>query len=142
MNDLLAAEQKRESILRMEAALRDLPQLEIKLEHYFADGLVAREAFLPKDSYVTGHIHLREHLVIIPYGEVTVVTETETRTYKGYCSFVGNPGSKRAVYAHEDTVWIAVNACSAKTPEDAERENVVTSYEDLLGHQEVEKCLT
>lgn len=142
MNDIdKTKEQRREEILKVEDSMKLLPQIDIEIDHYFGDGVVARTAFLPKDSYLTGHIHLRDHIVVIN-GDVTVATDEGRNRYTGSKTFVGKAGSKRAVYAHEDTYWVAINACSAKTPEQAEEENVVKTQEEFLITQELKKCLT
>jgi len=134
-------EQRREEILRAEEAMKTFPQISIETDHYFADGLVARTVFLPKDSTVTGHIHLHDHIVVVN-GDVTVVTDEGSHRYTGMHTFVGKAGSKRAVHAHEATTWVAINACTAKTPEEAEAQNVVKTQEEFLLAQEKNKCLT
>jgi quercetin dioxygenase-like cupin family protein len=142
MNDLdRTREDRRKAILRAEEALLTLPQIPLNPIHYFAKGLVARELFMPKGSVVTGKIHVQEHLVIIIYGDVTVTTDDGTQRYVGPCTFVGKPGSKRALLMHEDTLWVAIHASDAKTQEEAESILVTNSYNDFLRVQEDKKCL-
>lgn len=134
-------EQRRQEILRAEQAVLSLPQIDLNPVHYFAKGLVARELFMPKGSVVTGHIHIDEHIVVIPYGDVTVTTDSGTTRYVGPCTFVGQPGSKRALLMHEDTLWIAINPSDATTREEAEARVVVKTYNEFLRIQEDRKCL-
>ena len=142
MNDIdKTCEQRRADILRAEQALLKLPQIDLNPVHYFAKGLVARELFMPKGAVVTGHIHVDEHIVVIPYGDVTVTTDDGTERYIGPCTFVGKPGSKRALYMHDDTLWIAINPSDATTREEAEERVVVKTREDFLRIQEERKCL-
>lgn len=137
MNDLdKTREQRHQEILRAEAALLTLPQIELNPVHYFPEGLCARELFMPKGSVVTGKIHVKEHLVVIPYGDVTVATNDGLERYIGPVTFVGKPGSKRALYMHEDTLWIAVHASNAKTQEEAEATLVTNDYSEFLRIQE------
>lgn len=135
-------ERRRADILRAEEALLSLPQIALEPVHYFAKGLVARELFMPKGSIVTGHIHVDEHIVVIPYGDVTVTTDDGIQRYVGPCTFVGKPGSKRALLMHEDTLWIAINPSDATTREEAEDRVVVKTHEQYLQLQEDRKCLT
>lgn len=134
-------EQRRAAILKAEEAMKLLDTIEIETEHNFADGLVARSVFLPKGCMVTGHIHLRDHIVVVN-GDVTVITDEGSHRYIGTHTFVGKAGSKRAVEAHEPTTWVAINACNATTPEEAEAENVVKTQEEYLLVSEAKKCLT
>lgn len=143
MNELAKTkERRRQEILRAEEAILSLPQIDLSPVHYFAKGLVARELFMPKGSGVTGHIHVDEHIVVIPYGDVTVTTDEGTQRYVGPCTFVGKSGSKRALLMHEDTLWIAINPSDAATREEAEAKVVVKTHEQFLAIQEDRKCLT
>lgn len=133
MNDLTKTrEQRREEILRAEAALLTLPQIELKPNHYFAKGLYARELFMPKGSAVTGKIHVKEHLVIILYGDVTVASNDGVERYVGPCTFVGKPGSKRALFMHEDTLWTAIHATDETTVEACEATLATNDYNEFL----------
>jgi len=76
----------------MENTILTLPQVEAIPKHYIGGGMYARELFMPKDSYFTGKIHVKEHIVIL-CGDVTVATDEEVVRYTGYCAFVGKPGS-------------------------------------------------
>jgi len=148
MNELSRTqEQNRQAILRAEEALLTLPQLKMEAKHYFAEGLCARELLMKASdiegsvAVYTGKIHLKDHLVVIPYGHVTVADNDGTKTFKGPCTFVGKAGSKRALMVHEDTLWIAIHASNATTQEEAEATLVSNDYEDFLKIQEKRKCL-
>jgi hypothetical protein len=69
---------KRETILRFEAALRELPQTDCPLKHTFAPGMYAREILLPPETFIVGKIHKHAHLNIVTRGRCTVVTEFGT----------------------------------------------------------------
>lgn len=133
MNELdKTTEQRRIDILRAEAALLELPQIDFNPVHYFAKGLYARELFMPKGSAVTGKIHTKEHLVIILYGDVSVASNEGVTRYVGPCTFVGKAGSKRALYMHEDTLWTAIHSTEETTVEACEATLATNSYDDFL----------
>lgn len=125
-------EQRRADIQRAQEAILSMPQIENNPKHYFGGGMYARELFMPKGSAVIGKIHNKEHLVIISYGEVIVTTDDGTEHLKGPCTFVGKPGSKRALYMIEDTLWTAIHTTDAQTVEDAEAHLVSDDYEQYL----------
>ncbi len=132
-----------EAIYSLEKEILELPQIELKPVHYFAKGLYARELWMPKGSVVTGKIHIKEHICIISYGDVTVASDEETIRLVGPCTFVGKPGSKRALYMHEDTLWTAIHATDCTTVEDCESTLVTNDYNQFLKICEEEKlCLT
>ena len=100
----------REGILHMEATLlKKFPSGESQetfpLTHRFADGVYAREILLPAGTIVIGKIHRYGHLNVITKGHVSVLTEFGIEQIRGPYTFVSKPGTKRVVYAHEDTVW-------------------------------------
>lgn len=106
----------REKILALQDAVSDLPnamteeELEAKYnEHYFAPGMYGRLMHIPKDMVVVGKIHFHAHINVIIKGLVKVVTEFDDTIYEGPRIWVSEPGTKRAVYALEDTDWLTVH---------------------------------
>lgn len=107
----------RNRILDFEAELKKLPGAFLgdnplcPLKHTFSDGMYIREMFLPKGITIVGKIHKHEHPYFLMKGEVTVVTEHEgKKILKAPCSMISSAGTKRAIYANKDTVWITVHS--------------------------------
>ena len=73
--------------------------------HHFAPGLYAREILLPAGVRIIGKIHYHAHVNTISKGRVTVFTEFGSQELTAPVTFVSKPGTKRAVVAHEDTIW-------------------------------------
>ncbi len=121
-----------QSIFELENEILELPQIPLEPTHYFADGLYARELWMPKGSVVTGKIHIKEHLCIISFGDVTVASDEGTTRLVGPCTFVGKPGSKRALYMHEDTLWTAIHSTDKKTVEECEETLVTNDYQEFV----------
>jgi hypothetical protein len=100
----------RESLLAMESAMREMPQVELEVVHHFSPGIYARELRIPKGTILTGKIHRHEHLNIISQGDITVLTESGMQRITAPHTLLSLPGIKRAGYAHEDTVWTTIHA--------------------------------
>ena len=80
------------------------------LKHTFADGIYIREIFLPKGVLATGKIHKHCHPSFLLSGDVSVITENGgVERLKAPVSMISPAGTKRIVYAHEDSVWITVH---------------------------------
>ncbi len=79
------------------------------LTHRFADNVYAREILLPAGTIVIGKIHRYGHLNIITKGHVSVLTEDGVEELRAPLTFISKPGTKRVVYAHEDTVWTTIH---------------------------------
>lgn len=125
---------KRETILRFEAALRDLPQTDCPLKHTFAPGMYAREILLPAETFIVGKIHKHAHLNIVTRGRCTVVTEfgrREIDASAGPVTFTSDAGAKRALYVHEETVWTTVHATNSTDLAEIERDIIAPDYPEL-----------
>lgn len=77
--------------------------------HHYAPGLYARELFIPAGVVIVGKTHRHAHLNIISKGRIRVVSEFGAREVIAPCSFISEPGIKRAGYALEDTVWTTLH---------------------------------
>lgn len=105
------------------------------LEHYFAKGLYARRIFVEKNSILTTKIHLSQHITIALKGRCSVVREDGTSSeVVAPAVFVTEPGTKRAVFAHEDVEWVTVHACEADCVADAEAELVCSTFKQYEEH--------
>lgn len=135
MTDLTIFEKggKTEAIYALENELLAMPQIPLEPVHMIIPGVMyARGLFMPKGSCVTGKIHIKEHMVIIAYGDVTVTTDDGVNRYTGHTHFVGKPGSKRALLMHEDTFWWAIHSTDAETVEQAEQRLVTNDHQEYL----------
>lgn len=111
------------------------PQFVIEPAHYFADGIYAREIYIPKGVLLTGKIHRTRHLNIISKGRIAVVTEDGERVIEAPCTFVAEAGTKRAGLALEDTVWTTIHASKETDLGKLEDELIAPSFEALEAAQ-------
>jgi len=112
-----------------------------ELAHYFSPidekygcCTYARQILLPKGSVVIGKIHRHAHLNFIMQGKVSVNTEFGKKYFTAPCTFVSEPGLKRAVYAEEDTIWTTVHMtqfCGEEFLKKIEDEVIAPDYETL-----------
>lgn len=111
------------------ATFGDSPEMPLK--HSFAEGVYVREIFIPKGHVLTGKIHKHSHPNFLMSGEVIVVTEERGREHlKAPLSMISAPGTKRAVIALEDTVWITVHVTNETDLEKIEDYVIAKTYDD------------
>lgn len=108
----LPAVPTREQIETLERHIKQLPQVEVRTRHYFANGLYAREILIPQGMVLTGRVHREEHLNIVSQGDITVWTEEGMKRVQAPFTLVSKPGTKRVGLAHADTVWTTIHACT------------------------------
>jgi hypothetical protein len=104
-------------------------QHDCPLKHSYADGVYVREIFIPKNKVLVGKIHKHSHPNFLMKGKVTVITESGGReTLEAPLSMISPAGTKRVVWAHEDTVWITVHVTDKTDVDEIEQEVIVPSY--------------
>ena len=95
----------REQIQAFQKELAKYEQTPLEPDHYFADGQYGRELRIPAQTYVTGKIHLHEHLVMLASGEATINTDKGMERIKGPKMWVSPAGAKRALFTHTECVF-------------------------------------
>lgn len=133
----------RVQILDLEQRMLALPpeeHLDIPVRHYFANGLYAREVVIPAGALVVGKIHRAPHINVISKGRISVETDRGMETIEAPFTFVAPPGTKRAGYAHEETVWTTFHASQETDLEKLETELIAPTFEALT-EEEKKLCL-
>ena len=101
------------------------------VKHTFAGGCYIREIYNPAHQLLVTKIHKKEHPFFLMKGEMSILTEEGIQNIKAPYQGVTKPGTKRAIYTHEECVFITVHATDNTTIEDVEEEVICTKYEDL-----------
>lgn len=119
----------RKTLMIIEAALKQLPQVEAPVVHTFAPGVYARTMFIPAGTALTGKIHLHSHLNILLEGEIDVLTERGIKRMIAPQMFVSAPGTKRAGFAITDTVWVTIHPTESTDLAVIEKEVIADSFD-------------
>jgi hypothetical protein len=130
-------------IRQLQTAASKLPQAELTTEHLFADGMYLRSLFRSKDTLIIGKVHKREHFYIVISGEVTIKgADGYSERVKAPRIFVSKPGTKRAVYAHEDSLCITVHRTDSTDLEKIEAELIEEDPEALYdSYNQIKKTI-
>lgn len=124
-----------EAVLRLEDEMRRHPQVELEVKHHFAPGVYARELFIPAGVLLTGKIHKTEHLNILAKGRIEISNMGESRELIAPYMFVSPPGTKRAGYAHEDSVWITIHPTEETDIEIIEQQVIAKDFGDMIEYK-------
>lgn len=128
-------EEIRDKLYRLENTMLQMPQRECPLEHLFAHGIYARQMFIPKGTLLTGKIHKFSHINVVLKGDISVATEHGVQRIKAPAIFVAEPGTKRAGFAHEDTIFINFHGTFETDVSKLEEELVTNDYQAYLEHE-------
>ena len=102
------------------------------LKHTFADGIYVRQMDMKAGSMVVGAIHNHLHVWFLLTGHLAVSTEDAIEEFIAPCYVVADPGSKRVIYAIEDSIFVNIhkNPKNIKNIEKLEKEIVSLTFED------------
>lgn len=136
----LPKEEIREMIGQIEKFVKENGELiEIEVKHYFSKGVYAREMPMKKGELVIGKIHKHENFNILSKGKVSVLSIDGIKVVQAPYAFVGSAGTKRVIYAHEDSVWTVMHGTDEKDVAKIESEFIATDYEEISFQEAV--CL-
>jgi len=120
-----------EAIISVQGTTGEVMHKANPVKHTFAGGCYIREIYNPANELIVTKIHKKEHPFFLMKGEMSILTEEGIQNIKAPYQGVTKPGTKRAIYTHEECIFITVHATENTTVEDVEEEVVCTRYEDL-----------
>lgn len=111
MNKLVSLDaiSTRDKIFAAEAFMKEIPQVEIPVQHYFSQGVYAREITIPAGVVLTGEIHKFTQLNILSKGRMQVYTEEGMREVEAPFTVVSPPGTKRIAHTLTECVWTTIH---------------------------------
>jgi hypothetical protein len=118
--------QTNSSIKRLEEAILQAPQIDLCTQHCLSGGMYARTITIKAGTVLTGATHKTDHINIVS-GDISVTTDEGVKRLTGYHVLSTKAGSKRAGYAHADTMWTTVCKTDLACIEDIEDELVEES---------------
>lgn len=117
----------------LQEAMLKLPQVEQPLKHMFAPGLYIREILNPKGSLIVTKMHKTCHFHEIVKGKISVWVEGEgVRTFQAPHFGLTYPGTRRIIYAHEDTIFRTFHPTEKTNIDEIERDCVYNSEDDMI----------
>tara|TARA_R100001463_G_scaffold85139_4_gene140030 strand:+ start:16326 stop:16778 length:453 start_codon:yes stop_codon:yes gene_type:complete len=102
------------------------------LKHTFADGVYVRQMSMRKGSCVVGAIHKHLHVWFLLKGNIAVATEDDIEEYIAPCYVVATPGTKRVIYANEESIFVNIhkNPTNTQDIQQLEKDIVAKDFED------------
>lgn len=126
-------------IRQFEGYISQFPQLEIQTKHYFADGLYAREIYIPAGSILVGKLHKKEHINIISKGKIIIITEEGYSEVEAPFTIISPINTKKVVMSIEETIWTTIHLNPINTKDLDEIEDFLIESVPII---EVEKIFS
>jgi len=134
MNELVSLDNlnTRDKIFAAEAFMREQPQVEIPVKHYFSQGVYAREITIPAGVILTGDIHKFTQLNILSKGRMQVYTEEGIREVEAPFTVVSPPGTKRIAHTLTECVWTTIHGTDETDVSEIEKVFIAKSENEWL----------
>lgn len=117
-------------VAALEASMRQQTREELQLfldsiamSHFHAQGMYCRVVSRNAGVTIVGKVHKQEHFYIVAKGSVLVTNgDEEPKTYPAGTVVVSQPGTKRAVFALEDSICMTVHRTDKTDLDEIEEE--------------------
>jgi hypothetical protein len=124
-----------EEILSMDGVFKGKEsEVHCPVVHSYGEGCYIRQIFMPKGTLIISKIHKKTHPYFIMTGKASVATEDGVEILQGPFQGITEAGTKRALYIHEDMVWITVHVTDETDLDKIEAEIIAKDFNecDLL----------
>jgi len=101
------------------------------LFHSFGDGIYVRECHFAKGTLLSTKIHRFAHPFFLMKGKLQILSEDGPIELEAPHYGITPAGTKRAVYALEDLVWITVHPTKSKDLADIESEIIAEDFSEF-----------
>ena len=95
---------------KVEDASRELPQLDIPVEHFFAPGTYGRMMIMEPGIYLVGKTHKHAHLAVLLEGTIQVISKYGSAIFEAPYIVNVNAGDKRAFKSLTKVKWMTIHA--------------------------------
>lgn len=114
------------------AIVDQLEPVEIPVRHYFGGGVYARVIDIPKGTVLVGDIHKHTNINLVLKGHIEIRGGGVAQEFKAGDVIVSPPGTQRAGYALEDTVWATVHGTDETDLEKIRAQFICSTHAEYL----------
>lgn len=132
----------KQMVVSLEREIGKLPQVELPVEHFFIPHVYARQMTIFKDTALVGRVHKHPCINIVSKGKISVTTDTGVKTIEAPYTFTSPAGTKRAGFAHEETIWTTIHLTDETDVDKIEDALGTVTYEEFLLFSKEQKCLS
>lgn len=120
-----------EALLEMDDSLqgKDIEKI-CPLVHSYGDGCYIRQIFMPKGTLIVSKIHKKTHPYFVMTGRASVSTESGVEIIQAPFQGITQSGTKRALYIHEDMIWITTHVTKETDLDKIEDEIIAKDFEE------------
>ncbi len=100
------------------------------LVHSYGEGCYIRQIFMPKGTLIVSKIHKKTHPYFVMTGRASVATEDGVEVIQAPYQGMTQAGTKRALYIHEDMIWMTVHVTDETDLDKIEAEIIAKDFDE------------
>lgn len=112
----------REQIDRLQSAMLEMPQADLKTQHFFSPGVYVRRVWRPAGTVIVGKVHKKHHIFMCAAGEIIAWTDGGMRRLQAGDVVECSPGTKRVTFATQDSIGVTIHRTDLVDLEEIEAE--------------------
>lgn len=113
--------------------VKGLAQTDLPVSHHFSLGIYAKAVYIPKGIIAVGKYHRYPQLNILLQGRMSVrINEDEIETLRAPFIVSSPAGTKRIVWAHEDSIWLTILGTNETDVDLIEKQFTADTEEEYL----------
>ena len=93
------------NVVQIQDEMKQLPQVQMTVGHYFSDGCYARELHIPKGVALAGALHKTNHHYILSKGKIMVHNGNNRSILEAPYHGETKVGDKRIILGLEDAIF-------------------------------------
>lgn len=131
-------------LIELENKLKGLEEdFELPVTHTFGEGMYIRTLEIPKDCLIVGKRHRHKTMNMLTKGKMTIYDEHSSFTVEAPFIAEAEAFTKKAGYAHEDSIWVNIHLTDSKDLEEIEEQVIIPEeeYQSLLENKGDTECL-
>jgi hypothetical protein len=101
--------------------------VDMPLEHYFADGIYVRSLTIPKGAIIVGKKHRNACVNIMLRGDITIYADGDIERFTDNYIGIAPAGTQKAAKAHKETVWLTIHKIDSEDIDEIEKDIGVDS---------------
>lgn len=122
-----------DKVMQLEAHLREMDQADLEVTHHFAPHVYTRVLYMPAGTVLTGKIHRHELMNILVSGTMRFACDGVMQERTGFDIFNAGAGSKKAIYAVTDCIFLGIHPTDLTDLEEIEKEFIAPDFQSLEG---------
>lgn len=127
-------------LAELEEDFKQLDTVQLEERHTFAENMYIRELHIPKGVMLIGKRHRHKTMNMLVKGKMTIYDEHNTFDIEAPFYAESEAMTKKAGYAHEDSVFLNIHITNETDLDKLEKEFIITE-EEFLAISGGKECL-